>query len=155
MTFSFLLLPTIEKTNLIFGNRKCGFLIICDLIEQAAGDAAWPVSRSTVPVLGVILSEILPLLPESWKPVSCVGDIMRDTRKANEFMCNLSVEHSLQVSTLHLSSESMTKTMLHKFYIANRRESIVVLILKYLGQPRWLSGLGLPSAQGVILETRD
>ena len=24
-----------------------------------------------------------------------------------------------------------------------------------LGQPRWLSGLVLPSAQGVILETRD
>ena len=27
-------------------------------------------------------------------------------------------------------------------------------ILKF-GQPRWLSGLALPSAQGVILETRD
>ena len=33
--------------------------------------------------------------------------------------------------------------------------SFVFFKVMRLGQPRWLSGLALPSAQGVILETQD
>lgn len=51
--------------------------MLCDIIEQAT----WSTSRNTISVLGVIPSEILPLLPESWKLVSYVGNIMRDTKK--------------------------------------------------------------------------
>ena len=35
------------------------------------------------------------------------------------------------------------------------QEDIMDFRKSHKGQPRWLSGLALPSAQGVILETRD
>ena len=34
-------------------------------------------------------------------------------------------------------------------------EAIILIINLVTGQPRWLSGLALPSAQGMILEAQD
>lgn len=42
-----------------------------------------------------------------------------------------------------------------KFEIGKCENSKFALLKIFLGQPRWLSGLELPSAQGEILETRD
>lgn len=59
-------------------------LMLCDTVEQAARDTAWPIPRSTILIVWVIPLDILPLLQESWKLVSHVGSMTRDTRKANE-----------------------------------------------------------------------
>ena len=40
-----------------------------------------------------------------------------------------------------------------KFFQTNKQKKSIKKII--WGQPKWLSGLALPSAQGLILETRD